>query len=182
MWPASFPGLLAFYHRYTNGGNPCVNYVKCHKNTAKSLVYPETNICSDRIWSRAESISDYTAIVKGLKRRFNATDISGGPPLITGDLFLVGWSLSINGTRRTLNIHIVTKDDARTLVYYKKNHKDLVRKSPRQSTTMHTTAFSEAPLTFPDPYAEFTDPYAEEEFRRSQISQIWLDVNNDVPF
>ncbi len=127
-YPSVYPCLVEFYTN-VNSGRLYVSAIDCIKKTAKSIVYPHTNVCKDNHWHRLNRAAGYGPIVKQIAARYMCKFITHvskremasisekkEPFLIRGIPFDDG---------RGLIMFLLKKEDAKRLVYYKKEREKL---------------------------------------------------------
>ena len=128
-YPHTYPCLVEFYVTTHHSGRTYVAAVDCIKKTAKSIVYPRTNVCKDNHWHKLNTAAGYGPIVKQIaaryickfvthvsKREMASISEKKEPFLIRGIPFDDG---------RGLIMFLLKKEDAKRLVYYKKEREKL---------------------------------------------------------
>jgi len=139
-YPHTYPCLVEFYVTTHHSGRTYVAAVDCIKKTAKSIVYPRTNVCKDNHWHKLNTAAGYGPIVKQIAARYickfvthvskrEMASISEKKEsfLIRGIPYgLKPWENgSSNGNGKGLIMFLLKKEDAKKLVYYKKKREEL---------------------------------------------------------
>ena len=122
-YPHTYPCLVEFY-TIIKGERVYISVIECNKKTAKSIVYPHTNKCNEDPWYRIDSRVGYAVTVKYLKADHRCPSVSHVDRLEMAkafkknDPFLIGYVICHDG--KALKMFLLKKEDAKKLVYYKK--------------------------------------------------------------
>ncbi len=138
--PYVYPCLVEFYVSYCENDREYVAAIECRKKTAKSIVYPHTNVCNDGIWYKLSMYNEYDPIVKNMEARYRCDAIAHVDRYVIeeaeqkNESFLIGYALCHDN--KLLKMFMVKKEEAKELVYYKQNVEKL-RKENTETWNKH---------------------------------------------
>lgn len=133
-YPYSYPCLVEFYATICRE-RKCISAIECDKKTAKSIVYPHTNKCSadENPWYKLKSFDDYLPMVEYLKAKHECLTIAHASRVEMmkasekSEPFLIGYA--IHHDNKLIKIFLLKKEQAKSLVYYKRNMEKLEKRN-----------------------------------------------------
>ncbi len=131
-YPFAYPCLVEFYSTINREGE-YVSAIECNKKTAKSIVYPHTNICNSNKWSKMSCLNEYDELVEYLMARQRCSAVSHVNryeiqlALDKNEHFLISYAICHEG--KALKMFLLKKEEAKKLVYYKKEREELKKKN-----------------------------------------------------
>lgn len=123
-YPFAYPCLVEFYITLS-GGKEYVSAIECNKKTAKSIVYPRTNVCKDNQWYKLNTAFEYNIVAKQLEVKYMCRAISHvdtaeiAAASAKKEPFLIRGVPCHGG--KALKMFLLKKEKAKRLVYHKQN-------------------------------------------------------------